>query len=67
MNYNHITYGQQKFISRKKTEATPSGIDGNFITREFLTVGIVILLFIAQGMCLMQGMDCQVSQEDSTW
>jgi hypothetical protein len=67
MNYNHITYGQQKFISRKKIEATPSGIDGNFITREFLTVGIVILLFIAQGMCLMQGMDCQVSEEDSAW
>jgi hypothetical protein len=67
MNYNHITYGQQKFISRKKTEAAPSGIDGNFITREFLTVGIVILLFIAQGMCLMQGMDCQVSEEDSAW
>jgi hypothetical protein len=22
MNYNHITYGQQKFVSRKKTEAT---------------------------------------------
>jgi hypothetical protein len=67
MNYNHITYGQQKFISRKKTEATTSGIDGNFITREFLTVGIVILLFIAQGMCLMQGMDCQVSEEGSAW
>lgn len=30
MNYNHITYGQQKFISLKKTEATPTGIGGKF-------------------------------------
>ena len=67
MNYNHITYGQQKFISPKKTEATPTGIGGKFITREFLSLGIVILHFIAQGMCLMQGMDCQVSEEDSAW
>ena len=67
MNYNHITYGQQKFISPKKTEATPTGIGGNFITREFLSVGIVILLFIAQDKCLMQSMDCQVSEEDSAW
>jgi hypothetical protein len=50
MNYNHITYGQQKVISPKKTEATATGIDGGFITREFLSVGIVILLFIAQGL-----------------
>jgi hypothetical protein len=34
MNYNHITYGQQKIISPKKTEATATGIDGDFITRE---------------------------------
>lgn len=47
MNYKHITYGQQKLISLKKTEATPTGIGANFITREFLSVGIVILLFIA--------------------
>jgi peptide methionine sulfoxide reductase MsrB len=33
MNYNHITYGQQKVISPKKTEATATGIDGDFITR----------------------------------
>ena len=25
MNYNHITYGQQKVISLKKTEATATG------------------------------------------
>ena len=67
MKYNKITYRQQKFISPKETEATPTGIGGNFITREFLSVGILILLFIAQGMCLMQGMDCQVSEEDSAW
>ncbi len=60
MNYNHITYGQQKVISPKKTEATATGIDGGYITREFLSVGIVILLFIAQGKRLMQGMDCLV-------
>lgn len=59
MNYNHITYGQQKVISPKKT-ATATDIDGDFITREFLSVGIVILLFIAQGIRLMQGMDCLV-------
>jgi hypothetical protein len=47
MNYNHITYGQQKVIS-PKTEATATGIDGDFITREFLSVGIVSLLFIAR-------------------
>lgn len=34
MNYNHITYGQQKIISPKKTEATATGIDDDFITRE---------------------------------
>ncbi len=67
MNYNHIPYGQQKVISPNKTEATPTGIYGNFITRKFLTVGIVILLFIAQGMCLIQGMDCQVPEENSAW
>jgi hypothetical protein len=57
MNYNHITYGQQKVISPKKTEATAPSVDGDFITREFLSVGIVILLFIALGIRLMQGMD----------
>ena len=67
MNYNHITYGQQKVISPKKTEATTTGIDGDSITREFLSVGIVILVFIALGIRLMQGMDCQVSEEDSAW
>ena len=60
MNYHHITYGQQKVISPKKTEATATGIDGDFITREFLSVGIVILIFIAQGIRLLQGMDCLV-------
>jgi hypothetical protein len=67
MDYNHITYGQQKAISPKKTEATPSCIGSNFITREFLSAGIVIRLFIAQGICLMQGIGCQVSEEDSAW
>jgi hypothetical protein len=60
MNYNHIAYGQQKVISPKKTEATATGIDGDFITREFLSVGIVILHFIAQGIRLMQGMECLI-------
>ena len=59
MNYNHITYGQQKIISPKKTEATSTGIDGD-LSHENLSVGIVILLFIVQGIRLMQGMDCLV-------
>jgi hypothetical protein len=67
MNYNHITSEQQKFISPKETEAPPTGIDGIFITRELLSVGIVILLFIAQGISLVQNMDSQVSEEDSAW
>jgi hypothetical protein len=67
MNYNHITYGQQKVISPNKTEATATGIYGDFITREFLSVCMEILLFIAQGIRLMQGMDCQVPEEDSAW
>ncbi len=60
MNYNHITYGQQKIISAKKTEATATGTDG-ILSHENLSVGIVILLFIAQGIRLMQGMDCLVN------
>ena len=60
MNYNHSTSGQQKIISPKKTEATATVIDGDSTTREYLSVGIVILLFIAQGIRLMQGMDCLV-------
>lgn len=60
MNYDNSTYGQQKVISPKKTEATATVIDGDSITREYLSVGIVILLFTAQGIRLMQGMDCLV-------
>jgi hypothetical protein len=37
------------------------------LSREILSVGIVILPFIAQGICLTQGMDCRVSEEDSVW
>jgi hypothetical protein len=59
MNYNHITYGQQKIISPKKTEATATGIDDDFITRESICRH-VILLFIAQGIRLIQSMDCLV-------
>ena len=59
MNYNHITYGQQKIISPKKTEATATGMMA-ILSHENLSVGIVILLFIAQGIRVMQGMDCLV-------
>ena len=60
MNYNHITYGQQKIISPKKTEVSQSLALMAILSREILSVGIVILLFIAQGIRLMQGMDCLV-------
>jgi hypothetical protein len=59
MNYNHITYGQQKIISPKKTEATATGIDGDFITRES-TCRYCDTPFYCSRYTLMQGMDCLV-------
>lgn len=59
MNYNNITYGQQKIISPKKTEATATGIDGDFITRESICRHYDTP-FYCSGYTFNAGMDCLV-------